>query len=146
MTAKSWLLLVYKIPREPTAGRVHVWRKLKQLGAIALQDAIWVLPRTARTQEQLQWLAAEIAELGGDALLWEAEQLYATDADRLRLEFAQTVESEYRDILAALKKKDRDLAELSKRFRRAQERDFFASELATRVRKRLLGEGGGMKP
>jgi hypothetical protein len=146
MTAKSWLLLVYKIPREPTAGRVHVWRKLKQLGAIALQDAIWVLPRTARTQEQLQWLAAEIAELGGDALLWEAEQLYATDADRLRLEFAQTVESEYREILAALKKKDRDLAELSKRFRRAQERDFFASELATRVRKRLLGEGGGMKP
>ena len=81
---KKWLLLVYRIPREPTAGRVFVWRKLKQLGAIALQDAVWVLPQTARTQEQLQWLAAEISELNGEALLWEAEQLYSTDAETLR--------------------------------------------------------------
>lgn len=51
---KKWLLLVYRIPREPTAGRVFIWRKLKQLGAIALQDAIWVLPQTSRTQEQFQ--------------------------------------------------------------------------------------------
>ena len=60
----SWLLLVYRIPREPTAGRVFVWRKLKQLGAIALQDAAWVLPKTPRTQEQFQWLAAEITAKG----------------------------------------------------------------------------------
>jgi hypothetical protein len=52
-------------PREPTAGRVYVWRKLKQLGAIAVQDAVWVLPVTPRTQEQFQWLASEIDELGG---------------------------------------------------------------------------------
>jgi len=59
----DWLLLVYKIPREPTAGRVYVWRKLKQLGAIAVQDAVWVLPAAPRTREQFQWLAAEIADL-----------------------------------------------------------------------------------
>lgn len=53
---KKWMLLVYKIPREPTAGRVFIWRKLKQLGAIALQDATGVLPQTSRTQEQFQWL------------------------------------------------------------------------------------------
>src|SRR5690348_15616912 len=50
----QWLLLIYKFPREPTASRVYDWRKLKQLGAIALQDAVWVLPATPRTQEQLQ--------------------------------------------------------------------------------------------
>src|SRR5690349_17969337 len=98
---KPWLLLIYRIPREPTAGRVFVWRKLKQLGAIALQDAAWVLPATARTQEQLQWLASEITELGGDALLWEAEQIYATHSDALREQFEQQVDTEYREILVA---------------------------------------------
>ena len=63
-----WLLLVYRIPREPTAGRVFVWRKLKQLGAIALQAAVWVLPQTPRTQEQFQddeFQAVDSRELQG---------------------------------------------------------------------------------
>ena len=140
---KPWLLLVYRIPREPTAGRVFVWRKLKQLGAIALQDAVWVLPQTPRTQEQFQWLAAEITELQGEVLLWEAEQLYATDADNLRRQFLEPMEAEYRQILAALKKKGRDLASLSKRFQEAQTKDYFASELGRQTRDKLLAAGGG---
>ena len=140
---KSWLLLVYRIPREPTAGRVFVWRKLKQLGAIALQDAVWVLPQTRRTQEQFQWLAAEITDLKGEAMLWDAEQLYATDAETLRQQFIEPVEIEYREIMAALKKKDRDLAALSKRFQEAQGRDYFASELGPRTRDKLLAAGKG---
>lgn len=139
----SWLLLVYRIPREPTAGRVFVWRKLKQLGAIALQDAVWVLPQTLRTQEQLQWLASEITELQGEAVLWEADQLYATDTEDLRRQFLEPVDTEYREILAALKKKDRDLAALSKRFQEAHARDYFASELGQKTRDKLLTAGGG---
>ncbi len=59
----SWMLLVYKIPREPTASRAIVWRKLKRLGALLLHDAVWVLPATPWTREQFQWLAVEIGEL-----------------------------------------------------------------------------------
>jgi hypothetical protein len=84
MRAMSWLLLVYKIPREPTASRVYVWRKLKQLGAISLQDATWALPATPRTQEQLQWLASEIVELGGEASLFQSQLLLAGDGSSLR--------------------------------------------------------------
>lgn len=138
---KSWLLLVYRIPREPTAGRVFVWRKLKQLGAVALQDAVWVLPGTPRTQEQFQWLAAEITELKGDAIVWTADQVYATDANALRDQFIEPVEAEYREILAALKKKSRDLPTLSKRFQQVQVRDYFASPLGKQVRSRLLNQG-----
>lgn len=138
-----WLLLVYRIPREPTAGRVFVWRKLKQLGAIALQDAVWVLPHTARTQEQFQWLASEITELKGEAVLWQAEQVYATDPESLRRQFTEAVESDYRAILAALKKKDRDLAALSKRFQETQARDHFASALGQQTREKLLAAGEG---
>ena len=140
---KSWLLLVYRIPREPTAGRVFIWRKLKQLGAISLQDAVWVLPLTPRTQEQFQWLAAEISELKGEAMLWEAEQLYATDSEALRRQFAEPVETEYREIMAALKKKNADLATLSKRFQEAHARDYFASELGRQAREKLLAADGG---
>ena len=110
----KWLLLVYRIPREPTAWRVYVWRKLKALGAVSLQDAAWVLPTTARTQEQFQWLAAEITELGGDVNLWEAEQLYASNDQDLAHQFSDPVEAEYRKILAAVKRKTADLAELSR--------------------------------
>lgn len=139
----KWLLLVYRIPREPTAGRVYVWRKLKQLGAIALQDAVWVLPYTSRTQEQFQWLAAEITELHGDAVLWQAEQLYATDTEALRQQFMEPVETEYREILAGLKKKNCDLTAMSKRFQEAQSKDYFGSSLGQKVREKLLAAGGG---
>ncbi len=141
--ATHWLLLVYRIPREPTAGRVFVWRKLKQLGAIALQDAVWVLPQTPRTQEQFQWLAAEITELKGEAVLWQADQLYATDSEALRRQFIEPIEIEYREILSDLKKKNRDLAALSKRYQETAARDFFASELGRQTRDKLLVAGGG---
>src|SRR5512141_847806 len=67
-----WLLLAYKVPRDPTANRVYVWRKLKRLGAMLLHDSIWVLPATPQTREQLQWLSTEIVELGGEFSLWES--------------------------------------------------------------------------
>lgn len=142
---KKWLLLIYKIPREPSAGRVHVWRKLKQLGAIALQDAAWVLPHTSRTRELFQWLSAEITEHGGDAILFDANEAYATDSESLQKQFIEPVDSEYREILAALKKKDRDLSALSKRFQNAQQRDFFNSELGRRTCEKLLAADGGRK-
>jgi hypothetical protein len=72
--------LLYKVPPEPTARRVSVWRKLKRLGALLLHDAVWVLPATPATLEQFQWLATEIEEMEGTAMVamvWEA---------RLRLE------------------------------------------------------------
>jgi len=141
----KWLLLVYRIPREPTAARVYVWRKLKALGAVSLQDAVWVLPATPRTQEQLQWLAAEIAEQGGDANLWLADALEPPGCNGLLRQFTEPVEAEYRKILADLKKKDRDLAALSKRYQDLAARDYFSCELGQEVRERLLGASGGRK-
>lgn len=143
---QRWLLLIYRIPREPSAGRVQVWRKLRQLGAIAVQDATWVLPQNSRTREQFQWLAAEISELGGDAILFDANQTYATDSSALQRQFCEPVETEYREILAELKKKDRDLGVLSKRFQDAQLRDHFNCELGQLTKVKLLAADGGRKP
>jgi hypothetical protein len=138
----TWLFLVYRIPREPSAGRVFIWRKLQQLGAISLQDAIWVLPKTQRTQEQFQWLVAEIQELKGEATLWEAQSVFEANGSQLRKQFTETVEDEYREIIAALKNKDRDLALLSKRFQEAQSKDFFSSAIGLKTREKLLAASG----
>ena len=139
---RKWLLLTYKIPREPTAGRVFVWRKLKQLAAIAIQDAIWVLPKTRRTQAQFQWLATEITELGGEAILWEADQAYATDCVALEKQYNEPLIEEYKSICTSLKKKNCDLDELSKRYVEAPKRDYFALEIGRQTREKLMKLSG----
>ena len=68
---ETWLLFLYKVPHEPSTRRVYVWRKLKRLGAVMLQDAAWALPMIPYNLEQLKKLAGEVTELGGDSLLWE---------------------------------------------------------------------------
>jgi DNA-binding transcriptional regulator PaaX len=134
----KWLLLVYRIPREPSAGRVAVWRKLKKTGAVALQDAVWVLPRSERNLEQFQWLAAEIVESGGEASLFDAEPLITSVEASLRDRFEEPVRRAYQGILEALKRRNPDLAELSKKYQQAKSRDFFQCPIGERARAKLL--------
>ena len=61
-------------PREPSRHRVAVWRRLKTLGALYLQDGVAALPEDAVTREQLEWLQLRIREAGGKATLWEAAE------------------------------------------------------------------------
>ncbi len=140
---RKWLLLTYKIPREPTSSRVYIWRNLKKLAAVAIQDAIWILPKTAKTQEHLQRLATEITELGGEAILWETQQLYTTERVDLEKLFTEPLIAEYKSIGAELKKKNCDYVELSKRLREAQKRDYYSLELGKRIREKLLKQSGG---
>lgn len=134
----NWLLLHYKLPPEPTASRVYVWRKLKRLNALLWQDAVWVLPVTARTQEQFQWLAAEIVELGGEAALWTAQAHWTGQEEALVEQFTRQVESLYQIILDGLAAKDPDLAALSRQFQQAQATDYFQSPLGQQVREAVL--------
>lgn len=142
-----WLLLAYKVPRDPTANRVYVWRKLKRLGAILLHDSIWVLPATPQTKEQLQWLSTEIVELGGEFSLWESRLVLDGQQDEALVQrFQAAAEASYQEILAELKRKKPDLAGLSKRFQQAQAQDYFHCELGKRVREALLAAKGEPKP
>ncbi|HMA35527.1 MAG TPA: Chromate resistance protein ChrB [Chloroflexia bacterium] len=138
-----WVLLIYKIPREPTAGRVYVWRKLKRLGALALQDAVWVLPATPGTREQLQWLAVEIGERGGEILLWESTLIPPAQEATLIAQFVAAVDTEYTAILADLAQPAADPAALARRYQQVQPQDYFHSPLGQQVRAALLAARGG---
>jgi hypothetical protein len=141
-----WLLLVYKVPSEPTARRVYVWRKLKRLGAILLHDAVWVLPATPRAQEQLQWLAAEIAELDGEATLWESRMLPPGQDEALIGQFEAQVDAAYGELLAQLADPNADQTALSRRYQQVLAQDYFQSEVGRRVRALLLAGRGGSEP
>src|SRR5258705_7585442 len=66
-TVGSWVMLCYRLPRDPSTPRITVWRKLKRLGVAQLADGLVTLPADARTREQLEWIAQEIIEAGGEA-------------------------------------------------------------------------------
>ena len=139
-----WVLLVYKIPREPTSSRAQVWRKLKRLGALLLHDAVWVLPATAWTREQFQWLAVEIGELDGEAHLWESHLLLNGQAEALVQQFQARVDAAYQKILEELAEEDADLVALSRTYQQVRAQDYFHSELGTHVRERLMSARGGL--
>ncbi len=141
--ARTWLLLAYKVPREPSATRVYVWRKLKKLGAVSVQDAVWVLPRTPQTLEHFRWLAAEIAEMDGEASLWESRHLLDGREDELVKQFESQVEESYRSILTALKAKQPDLSLLSRQYQQAGAQDYFHCQLGKKVKAALLAAASG---
>ena len=142
--ALSWVLLVYKIPREPTSSRATIWRKLKRLGALLLHDAVWVLPATPWTREQFQWLAVEIGELEGEAYLWESRLLLNGQADALMQQFQARVESAYQEILSEVEQDEADLVALSRKYQQVRAQDYFHSELGIQVRERLMSARGGI--
>lgn len=71
----SWLLLVYRIPSEPSRLRATAWRRVKSHGAIYLQNSVAALPASAGSERAFRGLRAEITELGGTATLLRADTL-----------------------------------------------------------------------
>jgi hypothetical protein len=138
---RSWVLLLYKVSAEPSARRVHVWRKLKRLGALLLHDAVWVLPAQPYTREQFQWLAAEIREMEGSAMVWEGQLALDGQDEALARQFLDNVDVVYREILADLDQphaNDIDIVALTRRYQQASQIDYLRSPLGPQVRDRLV--------
>jgi DNA-binding transcriptional regulator PaaX len=138
----AWLLLHYKLPNKPSALRVYIWRKLKRLGAILLHEAIWVLPDQPRTAEQVQWLTAEIQEMGGEAYAWRANTILGQADESITQQFNKQVDKVYSDLLKKLAKPKADLQEISAQYQQTAARDFFHSKLGLLVREKLTSRHG----
>lgn len=68
-TDQQWLLIVYRVPREPTRLRATVWRRLKAYGAVYLQGSVAGVPATTRHERALRALRREILDMGGTAFV-----------------------------------------------------------------------------
>jgi hypothetical protein len=95
--ADGWLLLVYRVPSEPTRLRATVWRRLKSLGAVYLQNSAAVLPAGKAAEHALRRLRREILEMQGTAVLLSCSALLGERDIRALFEAAR--DSEYEEIL-----------------------------------------------
>jgi hypothetical protein len=113
----EWVLLAYRLPREPSGPRVTVWRKLRRLGAVQLVDGLVALPANAETVEAFGWLADEVLDAGGEAWTWQAAGSKAQDR-ALRQQLKRAVVEEYAALTTEAKASSDD-ARTVQRLRRA---------------------------
>src|SRR5215475_3403659 len=142
----GWLLLIYRVPSEPTRLRAAVWRRLKSLGAIYLQNSAAALPASTDAERALRKLRREILDMSGTAVLLSCSVLegeqgvmaafqaarddeYAEIVDKCE-DFLGQVRKEYvanHFTYAELEENEVDLVKLRNWFGRVRERDVFGA-------------------
>lgn len=141
------MVLVYRVPREPSSPRIAIWRRIRALGVAQLGDGIVALPADARTREQLEWVADQVLEADGIALLLRAETLTAVDERDLARSMSVARAEEYRTIeIAATEalgappvERRRALKRLRRDMRAVQRRDYFPPAERDAARAALTG-------
>src|ERR1700730_7821711 len=130
--AHSWLLLIHQLPAKPAYLRVKVWRRLQDIGAVAVKNAVHALPMNEETQEDFEWLLREIREGGGEAFVCEARLIDGLSDEEVRALFDRVRDADYAELAKGAQS-------LAKSLRRKGARDT-AAELrgqVARLRKRL---------
>lgn len=144
--SRQWLVIVYKVPSEPTRLRATVWRRLKGMGAVYLQNSVAALPASAAAERSLRKLRHEIVEMEGTAVLFAASALVGESEVTARFSTARS--DEYEEIVdrcqdflgqvakehranhftfAELEENEVDLAKLKSWFASIVERDVLGS-------------------
>lgn len=95
----DWVFLTYRLPREPSAPRLSLWRAIRRLGALQLGDGLVALPHSPRSLEHIQWLAADIVEHDGTATVWHARADSGRAHDAHVAAIRNAVDDEYRAVL-----------------------------------------------
>jgi hypothetical protein len=132
----EWVLLCYRVPREPSTPRIAIWRKLKRLGVAQVGDGVVALPADARTREQLEWVADDVEQAGGTAVLWTATPSSREQERRLAEEMQAARSAEYAAVrqeagtarIDAAVDRAGALRRLRAELRRIERRDYFPPE------------------
>jgi len=96
--ARTWLLLIHQIPPKPDYLRVKIWRRLHQVGAVAIKQSVYALPQSDQALEDFSWILKEIIEGGGDGSVSEAVFLEGLTDDRLVALFQAARNADYEKI------------------------------------------------
>ena len=131
-----WVLLAYRLPREPSTPRIALWRSLRRIGALQIVDGLAGLPLDARNREQLEWLADSVVEAQGEATIWIGELASDAQEREFTARMAVAVAAEYIALVEAANQarerapgqQRRTLGRLRRELRRVRARDYFPPE------------------
>jgi hypothetical protein len=160
---RSWLLFVHQLPSTPSNLRVRTWRRLQQLGALAVKQAVYVLPDSPAAREDFEWLKTEIESSGGEASIFVAGSVDSWSDDALVEEFRRTRQDAYGELSEELdeftrrldttrKKRGRrreparQLEGFRQRFTALEHIDFFGSAGRDRVSQQLAALDAQLTP
>ncbi len=160
MAEITWLLLTYKVPSEPAAKRIAIWRRLKGMGAVYLQNGVCVLPKTDDHVRRVKMLENDIAEAKGESVILETVALDRSQEDKVVARFKADRDEAYEEFIdkcddfehevakeiaashytyAELEENDVDLKKLQGRLSKIAKLDFYGGERAEEARTRLKG-------
>ena len=95
----GWLLLVYRVPSEPSNNRVSVWRELKRLGVLYLQQCVCIAPAFAECVAGIDTVVKKIDALGGSHDLFRVRDLDRNELGRLLDGFRELSAKEYEELI-----------------------------------------------
>lgn len=99
---RRWVLLAFRMPREPSTPRIAVWRKLRRLGVAQIVDGLVAVPGSATNVEQMGWVVNDILDADGEAQLWTAQLNSAKQERELVGRLNREVAEAYRDLIEAI--------------------------------------------
>lgn len=105
----DWVLLTYHLPSEPSRHRVAVWRELRRVGAVSLQQATWAVPARPDFVEAVSRAVELIERADGEALIFDAVPQGEAMAARLEALFTTEREQEWAEFLAECSKFDDEI-------------------------------------
>lgn len=142
--SRHWLLLVHQLPPTPSNLRVRTWRRLQQLGALAVKQSVYVLPDTPASREDFEWLKTEIEGAGGQAVVFAADSVDAWADDGLVEEFRAARQTMYAELAKEIERATRVKAHAKARARatRRPPVDVFRERFAAIERIDFFGSAG----
>src|SRR5471032_879873 len=96
----QWLMLIHQLPAKPAYARVKVWRRLQALGAVTVKGSVYALPANTETREDFAWLAKEIVESEGEAMVCEAALVEGLSDSKMQALFDAARDQDYARIAA----------------------------------------------
>ncbi|MBI3661115.1 chromate resistance protein [Candidatus Acetothermia bacterium] len=159
----DWVVFTYSLPAKlRSSPRVTLWRRLRRLGAVSLVGGVQVLPAQDECIEAFQWLAQEVRQSKGEALVMRVEQLGGMDDQQVIDLFQQARKEEYEELNSqaaelektiGMKKKREDamsmqgaLARLRKRYAEIARVDYFDCPEGSSVAARLARVEQALSP